>query len=191
VSKILALDIGFKSTGYTIWEYGEIIDAGIVKTHASRDKIPQSRDYSLRSASMSVDIADLIEDNGIELVVGEMPHGGAKSYRAGAMMCMANSIVSSVVAVLGIDYYWVRPVDVKIAVAGDKTAKKQQIMKLVINEYGEYRKDETRKYKIAKKEFSAGDFEHIADSIGAYEAAKNTEVVQHYQRRKSDERESK
>jgi hypothetical protein len=137
---------------------------------------------------MAVALKALIERFHIGGIVGELPSGGAQSGRALALMASANTLVSAVAACMGIPTAWCAPEDVKVAATGSKTASKPDIMAAMAGRYRiEVISKEVKcrvskncpegvrtdhRYAVFGSIYAEGEFEHIADSIAAYEAMK-------------------
>ena len=162
---IISLDIGFRATGYSIWHKGMLLFHGIITTKPGK-KTRKSEDYADRAAQIALQLRDLIRANKVKALVAELPNGGAKSARAISQMAMASGVVSAVAALLDLPIEWVTPGETKKAVTGNLNAGKKEIQ------------DAIRKlYPKAKFPKASSSFEHIADSCGAYHAARTSNVV--------------
>jgi Holliday junction resolvasome RuvABC endonuclease subunit len=177
---VLSLDVGFKSTGWTVWKQGEPYDCGVIITEKSQKKSTRTADdHSARAAKMAGDILSICTKYDVQAVVGELPSGGAQSYKAGVMMGMATAVVSSVFEILEIPCEWTTPNEVKIAMTGYRSATKDEMMEAALEKFGGTIRPSgrSRKYEFCGKEFPAGMFEHIADSIGAYLALQSGNLI--------------
>ena len=182
---LLSLDVSFKNLGWTVFEKGVPVNAGVIVTDTSKKKTTrQADDFSLKSVSIALAFEKLILENVVDGVIGELPTGGSKSARAGKMMCMSNSIVSTVCAVREVPVEWATPNQVKIALAGNRNATKDEMMEKAVQKHKNiFKVDKTGKYPVFKafgKKWGKGLFEHIADSIGAYLALRNGNLVRMY-----------
>jgi Holliday junction resolvasome RuvABC endonuclease subunit len=168
MENILALDVGFANTGWAVFSPdGEILDYGVIVTQKSKGKtIKRSDDYAIRSGSLAIQLADIIDKYQIYGVVGELPTGGAQSAMAMAQMNMATAIVASVCALKNVPTEWCTPTEVKLAMTGIRSATKEQMMDSVRIEYPDV------DFKIPKTYF-----EHVADAIGAYKALRNGNLI--------------
>jgi Holliday junction resolvasome RuvABC endonuclease subunit len=166
---ILALDIGFRVTGYALFENGKLKATGVIETAPSEKKtVRMADDNAYRSAQIAFRLRDLVKQYKIKAVVGELPPGGAKSARAMSQMALATGTIAATFALLGLPVEWVSPFEVKLAVTGKKSATKDEIMDAITVKYGK------------SLESQKGKFEHIADAIGAYLAAKEGNLVRIY-----------
>ncbi len=104
-----------------------------------------------------------------------------------AQMAMATAIVASVANILELPTEWCTPTEVKVAVTGLKSATKREMMDTVASYYKwkKHTKSVVVKDRIHKRltyylhgaKFPGGMFEHIADSIGAYWALQDGNLV--------------
>lgn len=166
---ILALDVGFKSTGYAVFKKGIVKATGVIETTTAEDKKIKIAYVNARRASqIAISLKLIIEacKGNVKGVVGELPSGAALSARAGQAMALATGTVAAAIAVLGLPVEWVTPVDVKRALTGNTHAKKYEIMREV-----------SRRYDYVKFPENKSQFEHIADAIGAYIAAAESDLV--------------
>lgn len=166
---ILALDVGFRGTGWTVWKGDAPVACGLIHTtpQAKKRKVRVADDNALRSAQIARELHDVIQAHGIAGVVGELPSGGAQSAKAASQMAMATAIVASVVELLGLPSDWATPTEVKVALCGSKTASKDDMMAEARRRYG----------NMVAFPKSKSVFEHIADSIGAYLALRDGNVI--------------
>lgn len=192
--KLLALDVGFSNTGYTVWNNGAPVAAGLLTTAKSDKKTTRvADDYSWRSAHLAGQLKDVCRLHNIAGIVGELPSGGTKSARAAVQMGMANAAVSASAELLKIPVEWCTPAAVKKAMTGKKNASKQEMMDTAIWRYGgvvdvkQVKAPKTKTgfqdrttYTFLGKKWPGGKFEHIADSIGAYRALAGGNLVRMY-----------
>lgn len=166
---ILALDVGYKSTGWAVIKSGKIVAVGTVVTEKSTKKTTRvSDDYYARSCKLASDLRDLAVKYEIKGIVGELPSGGALSAKAAVMMNMATAIVAAVATMLNLPCDWCTPNETKLAVCGYRSATKDEMMEEIRARFPEA----SHLFPNAKTYF-----EHIADALGAYEALKNGNVV--------------
>jgi len=168
--RLLSLDISFTNTGWTVFEKGTIIACGNIVTEKSKHKtLRVSSDDNMRTASFARQLHDIILEYDVVGVVGEMPTGGSKSSKAAKCMAKASAIVVTVCELMLVPTEWTDPKSVKIALTGKETATKLQMMAAARKKYkgkGDHLFPKAKKY-----------FEHIADSIGVYEASKTGLLV--------------
>lgn len=165
---ILSLDVGFKNTGCVVFDVNDnIIDCGVITTEKSKKRnVRTADDYSLRASQLASGLKNVIESYDIKAVVGELPTGGAQSAKAMVQMGMANAVVSSVCTILDIPTDWATPNEVKLTLCGNRSATKEELMKVVKN-----------LYPNADFPKQKGLFEHIADAVGAYLSIKDVSPI--------------
>jgi len=160
---ILSLDVGFRNTGWVVFDLdGKIVDCGVLMTEKNKKHIRVADDYATRAAKLAIGLKNIVLKYEIKLVVGELPVGGAQSARAMIQMGMANAVVAAVCAILDIPADWATPNEVKLAVCGKRSATKDEMMEQVCKLYPSY--------QFPKQK---NQFEHIADAVGAYLALKD------------------
>ena len=166
---ILALDVGFSNTGWTVWQGDLPIKCGVLKTEkqAKKRQVRKADDNALRAAIMARGLVEIMEANNVSAVVGELPSGGAQSATAMRDMAIATAVVSAVLEIKSMPSEWTTPNDVKMALCGTKTASKKDMMAAATRLYG-------RSVAFPKAEST---FEHIADSIGAYLALRSRNLI--------------
>ena len=188
---LLSLDVGFANLGWVLWDQGKLKDMGVIVTKKATKKSTRTADdYSFRSTQLARQLSEIIESGSVQAIVGELPSGGAQSAKAMAQMAMATAIVSSVASILNLPVEWCTPNDVKLAVYGQRSATKKQMMDTVIEKIGGERCSKKIKSKKSKTgynlqftyvvngyKFGATMFEHIADAIGAYWALRDGNLV--------------
>lgn len=189
---ILCVDPGFGSYGCAIIDAkGKPIKLGTLTTEASKKKSTRvSDDKAFRIAQLTSALAQIIKANKIQGVLGEMPSAGGQSARAISAMAIATAVSVSVFTLFKLPVEWVSPIEVKKAMTGHQNASKVEMMERACELYGwEIQKKEIYTKKTGKlkrvdniyfplgKKTPANKFEHIADSLGAYEALKESNIV--------------
>lgn len=181
---LLCLDMGFGKTGWSIFHGKRLIDCGCLITQKTKKKnIRVSDDNADRSAQLAGALKSLVCDHNIEGVVAEIPSGGAKSARAMRDMGMCTAIVAATMQLLDLPIEYYTPREVKIAITGKANASKQEIIDeaQASLEAGAVTKNRTTYYGLTTSEgvrrFPKGQFEHIADSVGTYYAARTGNMV--------------
>ena len=163
---ILSADVGFKNLGYTLWHKGKLMKCGCIITDKAKGKTTRvSDDNAFRSAQLALSLKDVIKAHKVQGIVGELPSGGALSAKAMCKMAMATAVISAVASVMEIPVEWTSPNDVKLAVCGMRSATKDEMM------------DKVRAMYDFAFPSTKTDFEHIADSVGAYLALRNGNLV--------------
>lgn len=183
---IMGVDIGFVNTGLSLFRFfikdGKAIFKLIgvcVITTAKSDKKKNMRaadDDIRRINEITQQINSFIDKHTSKLdsliVFAEAPTGGAQSAKANRAMGMATTIPAVIFEMREIPVEYVSPNDVKVAVAGSRTASKLEIMDKVIKMIGGTHelkssgKKKLHKYTVLGKTYGLV-FEHIADSVGA------------------------
>ena len=188
---IMGVDIGFTATGISLFKINE---QGAVKYHSStvitteksnkKKQIRVADDDIQRIIHIVQEFTSFVVDNiGIDfrrnmIAFAESPTGGALSAKAQKAMGMAVAMSATMFELMGIPVEYVTPREVKVAVTGNPTASKDEIMNKVIKmikgstsiervnlKSGKVRQD--TKYHTPDGTKYGQNFEHIADSIGA------------------------
>ena len=123
---------------------------------------------------MIKELQDLDEEYVFDLVVAELPTGGAQNANAAESMAIAKTVVACLSTLWDIPLLSVTPSDVKIAGAGKKNASKTEVSNGVAELYPQLR----RVYGSARaKSGWNGKFEHVADSIAAFLAVQDDNII--------------
>jgi len=179
---VMSLDVGFSSTGYVIWDKGKPVSCGVVKTEATKKKSTRiADDNATRAMEMAYAFKRIIEEHDVKGIVGELPSGGAQSARAIAHMALATGSISAIAGMAGIPCEWCTPIENKKAMTGKRSAGKDEMMDAAIKMCGGSMRESKRAkhYSLIPglPEFCGGEFEHIADAVGAYYALQNCTLV--------------
>lgn len=167
---LLSLDVGFGNTGWAVFDEGKIIACGTIITQKSKKKtVRTADDYAARAARLARELSEIIDAYDVRGIVGELPSGGAQNAKAMAQMNMATAIVSAVATLHSLPAEWTTPNEVKLAVAGYRSATKKEIKATIRKKF----KDKGG-HLFPKAE---GVFEHIADAVGAYLASQDGNLV--------------
>lgn len=161
---ILLIDIGFLNMGWAVVKDRCLYDHGTIE----RPK-PSKRKTAVRVADADMEycgklhstLCDIVLKYQVRGVVAELPGGGAQSKRACECMAMSKAVVACLVDSGRLPAEWVTPSEVKQAVTGKKTATKEEVTAGV------------KQYFNFDGELS----EHEADSLGAYVAARDGQLV--------------
>ena len=189
---ILAADIGFSNYGLSVVDsFGKVINVGTIHTARTKQKLLRVADDDVqRITKIVTHLSHVIQKYKIQGVVAELPPSGGQSASAVKALSMAVALSVAVFTERKLPIEWATPTEVKEALTGKKTASKEEIMKAVCHKYAwpitekiihskktgkQLRKDLI--YHPLGKSMGKNDFEHIADSLGAYEALKNSNVV--------------
>jgi len=161
----LSLDLGIRNTGWSIFRDGMLLDFGVWRTKPVKAVIGQISEQAAFDAFVIACGFRAVFDDYPEItqVIAELP-GGSKSAKAAASMKMATGVAIGACGVKGFYIKWISPRNVKLYALGNPEATKRDIMGWVRDRYGAW----------APKAFpkAAGEMEHIADSIAAYNAYK-------------------
>ena len=175
---LLSLDVGFANMGWVLFEGGEIVDCGVIRTEKTQKRGTRvADDHAYRSIVLATNLDRIISKNAVEGMIGELPSGGAQSARAMAFMNSATTLVAVVGTLKKLPMEWTTPGEVKKALGGHRNASKETMMDSASERFG-FRQDGTR-FDIPRggKSFGKGEFEHIADAIGAYVTLSNDNLV--------------
>lgn len=176
---IMAIDPGFASTGVALMELSgkgewECADAVLIRTEPPKNKskiLKGDADFArcLELARGLRALADRHEPFGVVL---ELPPGGAKSASAVRAMALVTGICAGVLDALDLTYEVYQPGDVKKAATGGRTDSKAEIMAWALAKYpAAAAKFQDRKGKLLNA------FEHVADALAVFEAAKDGNMV--------------
>lgn len=158
---------------------------GTVHTEKSTKKATRTADdNAARAAQLARELRDVCDEYLVEGIVGELPSGGAQSARAATQMAMAAGVVASFAVLMELPVEWATPTEVKKAITGKRSATKEEIMGTVCKMLGgtieekPHGKGRRLLYHIPGHDpLGPKDFEHAADSVGAYLARKDDVLV--------------
>ena len=167
-SSILALDAGFRNTGYAVFERDQPTVFGTITT--SVDKKSKTKSISRQNIEslqhIGGQLARLIDLYAVELVVFEAPHGGSQSANAARAMAYATAVVVTVSCVLNVPCIQITPTQVKKLIRPKGEVTKDEVMDYIRGYYSDVEFPKYKKY-----------FEHIADACGAYLVARRSEKL--------------
>lgn len=167
---ILAIDVGFTNTGWSVFTYkGVLRDCGtFINPKSTKKSVRVSDDYMRRIVKLSTFLKEIINQYNITIMLGEAPSGGAQNAKASSHMSMAYATTIATATVMNVPSEWCTALEVKLAIAGYKSATKKEIIQIVRERYSYY-----PNFPKAQK-----DMEHVADSIGVYQALKTSQLLQ-------------
>jgi Holliday junction resolvasome RuvABC endonuclease subunit len=192
---ILAIDPSIANYGCSVINtQGKVINVGTIHTKKATKKLLRVADDEVqRITYITAQLSQVIQKYQIQGVVGELPPSGSKSVKAARGLAMAMALSVALFTEHKLPVEWATPIEVKQAMTGRKDASKEDMMLAACKRYGWkvsekiIRPKQTRKiqrtdrvYHPLGKTMGKNDFEHIADSLGAYEALKHTNVVRMY-----------
>ncbi len=189
---LLCLDIGFSNMGYSLFEHGGLWAQGLLITKKSEKKnVRVSDDYANRCASLTQQVVSLCNNINLIGICAELP-SGTQNARAAAQMSMALAVVASSAFFLNLPTEYYTAQEVKVAATGIKNASKEEIKLAIADKFNFVRTTKESKitkgkrvgkitvreiYSMGAHDYTGGDFEHIADSIGVFLAAQHNNLV--------------
>jgi len=163
---ILALDIAFANTGWAVMRGGKIVACGTIHTEKAKQKsVRVSDDRAARAAALADGLKEVIETHKPSGLVGELP-SGSQSATPANLLGWASGVVVGVATAYGIPCEWISESDSKKAALGKRSAAKWEMMEWARSKWPDV---------VFPK--SAAKFEHIADSLAAYNGLKNGVLV--------------
>jgi len=161
----LSLDLGIRNTGWSLFRDEMLLDFGVWKTKpvkaiAGQISEQAAFDAFVIACGMKMAFYDYPE---INRVIAELP-GGSKSAKAAALMKMATGLAIGMCTAHDIMIDWISPRSVKQYAMGDPQATKKKIMA--------WARKKLEAWAPKPLPITAGEFEHIADSIAVYYAYK-------------------
>jgi len=189
---ILALDPGFSNYGCSVIDpKGKIINLGTIQTQKSKKKLLRVADDDVQRITTLVSgLSNVIHTYNIQGVLAELPPSNSQSAKSAKGLAMAVGLTVSLLTELKIPIEWATPTEVKKAMTGKKNASKEDMMKTACKKFNWkittkdiFAKKTGRLQRIDKTYHPLGrpmgknKFEHIADSLGAYMALKNSNVA--------------
>lgn len=174
---VLGLDPGFASVGYALVLLGSSgerpVRMGVFETEKSSKKraVLAADDNVRRAREISVFLNDILTKG---------PHGPVRAICAETMsfprsssvaakMAMCWGVVSALSSLLDVPVLQVTPMGIKLAVAGAKTASKEEVQAAVQSRFGA----ETR---ALCADVPRSKLEHPYDALGAVLACRDSEV---------------
>lgn len=179
---LLALDVGFSHTGWSLWDKGSFVKCGVIETtKSSRKSARVADDNAERAAKIARELRTLVDEFFVQGIIGELPTSGGQSARAISHMAMATACVATVAAMLDLPVEWTTPDEVKKAMTGMKGASKNEMMAEAVRRIpgATCTKDKRATWFDipGSGRFCAGVFEHAADSVGVYFALQDGLLV--------------
>ena len=133
---LLSLDVGMRSTGFTVWEGGAILHYGCIHTEKAKGKqVRASNDHAHRAATLARGLAEVCEKWAINGVIGELPSGGAQSANAMKLMALATGAVAAFAELRDLPAEWTDPNSVKLALCGKRSATKDEMMQAALEKF--------------------------------------------------------
>jgi Holliday junction resolvasome RuvABC endonuclease subunit len=175
---IMAIDPGFATTGAALMELSNgqwrCAASELIKTEPPKNKgklLKGDADFA-RCMELARGLRRLAAAHKVFGVVMELPPGGAKSASAVRAMALVTGICAGVLDGLDLAYEVYQPGDVKKAAIGGRTGSKEEMMAWAVDAHPETAAEYCRK---AGKLLNA--FEHVADALAVFAAAKGGNLV--------------
>lgn len=197
---LLACDPGFNNYGCSILDqYGTVIDAGTIQTSKAKKKLLRTSDDDVQRITYITErLSDIINHYDIKGVLAELPPSGGQNSAAVKGLAMAVALSTALFTACNLPVEWATPEEVKRAMTGKKNASKEDMMLAAcklhawdITEKPIYSKKTKKVQRVDKiyhplgKTMGKNRFEHIADSLGAFEALKHTNTARMFLRREA------
>jgi len=189
---ILALDPSYTGYGCSVIDpTGKIINIGTMHTEKSKKKLLRVADDDVqRIMVLTTGLSKVIHRYNIKGVLAELPPSSSQNANAAKGLAMCIALTVALLTELKIPVEWATPNEVKQAMTGKKNASKEEMMAAACKRYNweiktkDVYSKQTHKivrtdsiYMPLGRPMGKNDFEHIADSLGAYEALKNSNVA--------------
>lgn len=163
---ILALDIAFQSLGWSVLCKGVPVAFGTIRTEKDKRKsVKVSDDKAARAACLAAQLSDIILAHKPQGIVAELPSGSLNAV-ASNLLGWAGGIVVATATVYSIPCEWISEGDSKKAAVDKRTATKEEMMAWARAKFP------TIQFPTAKCHF-----EHVADSLAAYNGLRNGVLV--------------
>ncbi len=194
---ILAIDPGFANFGCSVIDgTGKILNVGTIHTQKAKKKLLRVADDDVQRITTIVSgLSKVIHKYKIKGVLGELPPSNSRSAKSAKGLAMAVALSVSLFTELKLPVEWATPSEVKKAMTGKASASKEDMMIAVCKRYGwkiSHQKVFAKKTKKLMREdpvyhplgktMGKKTFEHIADSLGAFEALKHTNTAKMFLR---------
>lgn len=162
VSYYLALDIGYRSLGWAVYDpmRESFVFSGVITTSKEASRYVVC-DYIRRCQEIATALESLIQRFKLKVIFAETPTGGGKSSRAIVQMSMAVGVVSAVVSRYDVNFIPILPIHSKKVVKSKGAVSKEDIQNYIEGRYGN---------KVLPK--AKNKREHIADAMMTVEVAK-------------------
>jgi len=182
MQRILALDVSFVNTGWAVIEpYTDkdmIVAVGNINNPSDPKKKKRVRASNLlveRIQKVYRELCEVYELYDPSAVIAEIPVAGGKSMKAAQGMTAGTAIAALFVVNYNLATEWTQPDEGKMAMCRTKAANKMQMQAAAIDKFPELRNlvPESPRSKTGYE----GWFEHAADAIAAFLAAKHGTLV--------------
>lgn len=189
---LLACDPGYGNYGCSVIDqYGTVIDVGTIQTAKAKKKLLRTADDDVqRITYITEQLSKVIRHYDVKGVLSELPPSGGQSSVAVKGLAMAVALSTALFSAHNLPVEWATPEEVKKALTGKKNASKEDMMLAVCKKYGwpitekpVYSKKTKKLQRVNKiyhplgKSIGKNQFEHIADSLGAFAALRHTNTA--------------
>lgn len=163
---VLALDIAFGNLGWSVVCKGQPVAFGTIKTAKSKVKSTRvSDDKATRAASIAEELKAIILEHKVAGIVGELP-SGSQNAASSNLLGYANGVVVGVATAYSLPCEWISEGDSKKAAIGKRTGTKEEMMAWARAKWPSVEFPKTITW-----------FEHVADSLAAYNGLKSGVLV--------------
>ncbi len=176
---IMTFDPSLTHFCYSVFDVqSNLIAHSVIKTKPDTKKggVYQFDDKKRRLQYILGHLIEAIDIHEPEILVTERFDGCAKGAKASMALSEVRCLIFMLSYIKSLPLYSSTIQEVKEALTGDKKASKVKMMKAAVELYPELRRFINHKLKDG---FDT-DFEHIADSIGVFEAFKKQEMYKFY-----------
>jgi Holliday junction resolvasome RuvABC endonuclease subunit len=184
MKKVLALDVSYTNIGWSLIEPYKnkdlIVEVGAIKNPSDPKKKKEllTSNYDIqRIAKVYTELKELYDAHKPNCIVAEIPSSGGRSQISAIGMARGTTLVACFVTEFSVPSQWTTPDDGKLAMCGTKGASKLQMQAEAISKFPELR----RMVPVSKRSKSGYEswFEHSADAIAAFLAARNGSLVRY------------
>lgn len=186
MANIMVLDVAFAHVGMVILGYADggwsvrLSETITTKKSDAKTGVRAADDNVRRTQETFNRLHDLAETYDICGIIAEIPTGGSKSSAAARAMGMGTATAACLAASLDVVCEWTTPGDGKLALTGIKNASKIQMKATAAKMWpktttGFHLKKKTKKSTNKEPEWD-DNYEHVADAMGAFSAARNGTV---------------
>jgi Holliday junction resolvasome RuvABC endonuclease subunit len=180
---VLALDVAYAHMGWAViepYQNKSVVErVGCIdnKSITKKKKVLYTADYELqRVTRLYKELKKVYVTSRPSCVIAEIPASGGRSQQSAAAMAMGKTIVACLVAEYEVPAQWTSPDDGKMALCNSLQATKLQMQAAAMEQFPELRKMVPKSKRKSKSGYE-GWFEHAADAIAAFVAARDGNLV--------------
>lgn len=163
---LLALDVAFRNTGWSVLDRGKLIAWGTIVTKPEKNKKVRVSDaYASECAHFSSQLINLIKTYKPKGIIGELPNG-SQSAKSAKLLGGAVATVTAIATGFNLPLEWISEGDSKNFTFGRRTGTKEEAMDWARAQYPE------ADFGTVKSKF-----EHVADALLAYNGLQNGLLV--------------